>query len=70
MVIIWIDMPKKPFVQRSIHMAFAWLEPDARTGELHWMDRHFTKIDDDKVIAWRELPEPYQAERREDGKTT
>lgn len=67
MVIIWIDMPKQPFIQRSIHMAFAWLEPDPRTGELRWMDRHFTKIDDCKVIAWRELPESYQAERRENG---
>ena len=65
MVIIWIDMPKQPFVQQSIHMAFAWLEPDARTGELHWMDRHFTKIDDSKVIAWMPVPERYQPQPNE-----
>ena len=60
MVIIWLSIPKQPFEKRSMHMAMAWLEPDARTGELHWMDRHFSKIMDEKVVAWMPLPEPYK----------
>lgn len=65
MVIIWIDAPEQPFEQRSVHMAFAWREPDARTGELHWMDRHFSRFKDDKIIAWMPLPEPYREDNNE-----
>ena len=59
MVIVWIDKPPMPFAKRSDNMAFAWREPDARSGELRWMDRHFTDIKEETVLAWMPLPESY-----------
>lgn len=35
---------------------------DPRSGKIQWRDSGFGIIQDDKVLAWRPLPEPYEAE--------
>ena len=32
---------------------------DPRSGKIQWRDSGFGVIQDDKVLAWRPLPEPY-----------
>jgi len=39
---------------------------DPRSGKEEWNDMLFGKLDDDDVLAWMPLPEPYRAERRTD----
>lgn len=39
---------------------------DPRSGEIQWRDSGFGVIQDDKVLAWMPLPEPYQ-EGEQDG---
>lgn len=38
---------------------------DPRSGKIQWRDSGFGVIQDDKVLAWMPLPEPY-SERREE----
>jgi len=35
---------------------------DPRSGKIQWRDSGFGVIQDDKVLAWRPLPEPYTEE--------
>ena len=35
---------------------------DPRSGKIQWRDSGFGVIQDDKVLAWRPLPEPFQEE--------
>jgi len=35
---------------------------DPRSGKIQWRDSGFGIIQDDKVLAWRPLPEPYTEE--------
>jgi hypothetical protein len=35
---------------------------DPRSGKIQWRDSGFGVIQDDKVLAWRPLPEPYMEE--------
>lgn len=35
---------------------------DPRSGKIQWRDSGFGVIQDDKVLAWRPLPEPYTGE--------
>lgn len=39
---------------------------DSRSRKIQWRDSGFGVIQDDKVLAWMPLPEPYQAERRKE----
>ena len=39
---------------------------DPRSGKEEWNDMLFGKLDDDDVLAWMPLPEPYRAERKTD----
>ena len=36
---------------------------DPRSGKIQWRDSGFGIIQDDKVLAWRPLPEPYTEEK-------
>ena len=36
---------------------------DQRSGKIQWRDSGFCIIQDDKVLAWRPLPEPYQEDK-------
>lgn len=36
---------------------------DPRSGKIQWRDSGFGIIQDDKVLAWRPLPEPYQEDK-------
>ena len=36
---------------------------DPRSGKIQWRDSGFGVIQDDKVLAWRPLPEPFQEEK-------
>lgn len=44
-------------------VAIAIRTADSRNGKIQWRDSGFGVIQDDKVLAWQPLPEPY----REDG---
>jgi hypothetical protein len=35
---------------------------DPRSGKIQWRDSGFGVIQDDKVLAWMPLPQPYKAE--------
>lgn len=43
---------------------------DPRSGKIQWRDSGFGVIQDDKVLAWMPLPEPYLEERRTDERQT
>lgn len=36
---------------------------DPRSGRIQWRDSGFGVIQDDKVLAWMPLPEPYRGDR-------
>lgn len=43
-------------------VAIAIRTADPRSGKIQWRDSGFGVIQDDKVLAWRPLPEPYTKE--------
>jgi hypothetical protein len=47
-------------------VAIAIRTADTRSGKIQWRDSGFGVIQDDKVLAWMPLPEPYQ-ESEHDG---
>ena len=42
----------------SVTIAIRTIDP--RSGKIQWRDIGFGVIQDDKVLAWRPLPEPYK----------
>lgn len=58
---------KKPLGFRSNlpNVCMAHRSRDPRSGKEEWNDMLFGKLDDDDVLAWMPLPEPYK-ERREE----
>ena len=44
-------------------VAIAIRTADPRSGKIQWRDIGFGVIQDDKVLAWRPLPEPYEGRR-------
>ena len=46
-------------------VAIAIRTADPRSGKIHWRDSGFGVIQDDKVLAWQPLPEPYREESNE-----
>ena len=43
-------------------VAIAIRMTDPRSGKVNWRDTGFGVIQDDKVLAWMPLPEPYKGE--------
>ena len=44
-------------------VAIAIRMTDPRSGKVNWRDTGFGVIQDDKVLAWMPLPEPYKGEK-------
>lgn len=44
-------------------VAIAIRMTDPRSGKVNWRDTGFGVIQDDKVLAWMPLPEPYKGEQ-------
>ena len=61
----YVLVSKKPLNFRSNlpNVCIAHRSRDPRSGKEEWNDMLFGKLDDDDVLAWMLLPEPY-AERR------
>ena len=47
-------------------VAIAIRTADPRSGKIEWRDSGFGVIQDDKVLAWMPLPEPYQEGEQDD----
>ena len=45
------------------NVVIAMRTADPRSGKIQWRDSGFGVIQDDKVLAWRPLPEPYQEDK-------
>ena len=63
----YVLVSKKPLSFRSNlpNVCMAHRSCDPRSGKEEWNDMLFGKLDDDDVLAWMPLPEPYK-ERRTD----
>lgn len=48
-------------------VAIAIRTADPRSRKIQWRDSGFGVIQDDKVLAWMPLPEPYKGEGEQDG---
>ena len=46
-------------------VAIAIRTADPRSGEIQWRNSGFGVIQDDKVLAWMPLPEPYQEDEQD-----
>ena len=64
----YVLISKKPTKLSSSKwsVAIAIRTADPRSRKIQWRDSGFGIIQDDKVLAWKPLPEPYKAEEDND----